>query len=115
MLGELGRPDFAAASDEIAGEARYQLGAARAAHAEIEAELVRREASLRRAEEAGRDFIREQDMRRAIRAAERSLRVAPPLGLPPAPPVQDAGADLAEHTRSVLDAYRELTAVLRPA
>jgi hypothetical protein len=114
LLAELGCPDFAAAPDETAGEVRYQLGAARTARAEIEAELVRREASLRRAEEAGRDFNREQDMRRAIRAAEHSLRTTQPPGLPPAPPVADAGADLAEHTRSVLDAYRELTAVLRP-
>ena len=113
VLGDLSRPDFATAADETAGEVRYQLGVARAARAGIEAELVGREASLRRAEEAGRDFIREQDMRRAVRAAEHSLRSTPPPGLPPAPPVPDAGADLAEHTRSVLDAYRELTAVLR--
>ena len=114
VLTELSRPDFAAAADETAGEVRYQLSAAKTARAEIEAELVRREASLRRAEEAGHDFIREQDMRRAIRAAEHSLRTTPPPGLPPTPPFPDAGADLAEHTRSVLDAYRELTAVLRP-
>lgn len=115
VLAELSRPGFAEAADETAGEVRYQLSAARSARAEIEAELVRREASLRRAEQAGRDFIREQDMRRAIRSAEHSLRATPPPGLPSMPAVSDAGADLADHTRSVLDAYRELTAVLRPA
>lgn len=114
VLADLSHPDFADAADETASEVHYQLSVARSAQAEINAAFVRREASLRRAEKAGRDFIREQEMRRAIQSAEHSLRATPLLGLPSAPLVPDAGADLAEQTRSVLDAYRELTAVLRP-
>lgn len=114
-------------------EVRSQVSVAKAARARVAAELLRREASLRRAEQAGRDFIREQNMRQAVSAAERTLRSMPPGGLIPAavPPAllptdalavspaggpgavgPDAGADLADHTRSVLAAYRELTAGL---
>lgn len=112
VLAELNRPDFAtvSAADQTVRELRTQLRATRAALAQVEADLSHREASLRRAEEAGRHFIREQEMRQAIRAAENSLRDTPPPGLPPPP--QDAAADLAEHTQSVLTAYRELTAGL---
>ncbi|GIE93538.1 hypothetical protein [Paractinoplanes rishiriensis] len=112
VLTELSRPDFAAvpAADQTARELTAQLHATRAALSQVGADLARREASLRRTELAGRNFIREQDMRRAIRAAEDSLRAAPPPGLS-AEPV-DAAAELAEHTQSVLAAYRELTAGL---
>jgi hypothetical protein len=137
---------------------------AKAARARVEADFLRREASLRRTEDAGQDFIREQHMRQAIRAAEQTLRSAPPglstsfspsfsprdtssSGLSPTAPSSpglsstglsstapsspgfsdgvsgtstlgagltgpDAGADLADHTGSVLAAYRELTAGL---
>lgn len=113
VLADLSRPDFAAvsATDQTARELHAQLKATKAALSQIEVDLARREASLRRAEEAGRNFIRDQEMRQAIRAAEESLR-ASPLGLPTTP--ADPGADLAEHTHSVLAAYRELTAALRP-
>jgi hypothetical protein len=134
-------------------EVRSQVSAAKAARARVEAEFVRRETSLRRAEEAGRDFIREQHMRAAIRSANETLRSIPPgalhtAGLSPGDlssggllpgglsagglsagglsagglpgtsafgagaGALDAGADLADHTRSVLAAYRELTADL---
>jgi hypothetical protein len=115
VLAELSRPDFAGAppGDETARELRAHLTATKAALSDLEIELARREASLRRAEEAGRAFIREQEMRRAIRAAEESLRAVQRPELQPATP-PDAGAELAEQTQSVLAAYRELTADLRP-
>jgi len=118
--------DLAAASVEV----RAQVSAAKAARARVAAEFGRREASLRRAEDAGRDFIREQHMREAVRAAEQTLRTMPSGG--PAPIVLasdalavssvagprtatgDAAADLAEQTHAVLAAYRELTADLSP-
>jgi hypothetical protein len=111
VLAELSRPDFAAvsAADRTARELRAQAQATRAALTQVEADLARREASLRRAEEAGRHFIREQEMRQAIRAAEDSLRDTL-AGLPTTAP--DHAADLAEQTQSVLTAYRELTAGL---
>jgi hypothetical protein len=105
---------------EASVEVRAQVSAAKAARARVEAEFVRREAGLRRAEDAGRDFIREQQMRQAIRAADQTLRSVPPTGLP-SPDLSataaliagtaglDAGADLADHTGAVLAAYRELT------
>ncbi len=111
VLAGLSRPDFAArsASDETARELRAHLSATRTALTGVELELARREASLSRAEKAGHDFIREQEMRQAIRAAEESLRTSAHPELGPAR-VPDAGADLAEQTRAVVDAYRELTA-----
>jgi hypothetical protein len=134
---------------EASVELRSQVSVAKAARARVEAEFVRRETSLRRADEAGRDFIREQHMREAIRAAEQTIRSTPPGTLPPAVlssgdlsstalspaaspnglspnglsgmaaagagvPGLDAGADLADRTRSVLAAYRELTVGLTP-
>jgi hypothetical protein len=109
VLADLNHPDFAAvsATDRTRRELRSQQQATRVALAQLDAELSRREASLRRAEEAGRAFIRDQEMRRAIQAAEDSLRSAPPAGLSELAP--DPAADLAEQTRSVLAAYRELT------
>jgi hypothetical protein len=106
-LAELSRPDFAApaAEDPTTRELTAELTATKSALAEIDSELARREANLRRAEQAGRAFIRDQQMRRAIRSAEKSRRIA----LPAAP---DAAAELADRTRSVLTAYRELTADL---
>jgi hypothetical protein len=111
VLADLSRPDFAAvpAADQTARDLRAQVQATKAALAQVETDLTRREISLRRAEEAGRQFIRDQEMRRAIRAAEDSLRDTPPRGLPT--PL-DPAADLAEHTQSVLAAYRELTTAL---
>jgi hypothetical protein len=111
VLAELNRPDFAAAptTDQTARELRAQVQASRAALTRVGADLARREASLRRAEEAGRHFIREQEMRQAIRAAEDTLRDATP-GFPTS--TLDPAADLAEQTQSVLTAYRELTADL---
>jgi hypothetical protein len=109
VLAELSRPDFAAMSptDRTAHELAAHLQATKAALAQVEVDLARRDASLRRAELAGRNFIREQEMREAIRAAEASLRDTPP------PPL-DAATELAEHTQSVLSAYRELTAAFHP-
>ncbi len=119
VLAELSRPDFAAHSpgNETVRELRDHQRATKAALADLDIELARREASLSRAERAGHDFICEQEMREAIRTAEESLRTAhrPELGALPTP-APDAGADLAEHTRSVIDAYRELTTGLhRPS
>jgi hypothetical protein len=112
VLADLSRPEFAAVATtgQTARELHAHLKATRAALSRIEMDLSRREASLRRAREAGRDFIRDQDLRRAIRAADESLR-AGPEDFPGGP--ADPGADLAEHTQSVLAAYRELTAALR--
>ena len=110
VLADLTHPDFAAVSpaDRTVRDLRAQQQATRAALAELNADLSRRESSLRRAEEAGRAFIREQEMRRAIQAAEDSLRSAPP-----GTPAPDPAADLADRTKSVVTAYRELTAGLR--
>jgi hypothetical protein len=115
MLADLNRPDFtaSASAEDTALELTAQVRATKAVLAEVETDLARREASLRRAEAAGRDFIRDQDMRSAIRSAEASLRAGAPVDLPPAP-AHDAAADLADHTRSVLAAYHELTAALTP-
>lgn len=93
-----------------ARELRTQTQATKAALAQVRADLAAREASMRRAEEAGRQFIRDQEMRQAIRAAEDTLREAPPH----LPPPQDPATDLAERTQSVLAAYRELTAARHP-
>jgi hypothetical protein len=100
--------DPAAAS----AETRSQLSAARAARARVDAEFQRREAGLRRAEEAGRDFIREQQMREAVQAADQTLRSMPPTVLAGVGTALEPASDLAEHTQSVLAAYRELTAGL---
>jgi hypothetical protein len=93
-------------------ETRSQLSVARAARARVDAEFQRREAGLRRAEEAGRDFIREQQMREAVRAADQTLRAMPPAVLAGPGAALEPASDLAEHTHSVLAAYRELTAGL---
>ncbi|MCO8270979.1 hypothetical protein M1L60_10280 [Actinoplanes sp. TRM 88003] len=116
VLADLSRPDFAAqpASDATALELRSQLDATRQALAAVEADLAQRQSSLHRAEQAGQDFIREDEMRRAIREAKKTL------GTPDATPAlpaattapSDTAAELANQTRSVLDAYRELTAGL---
>jgi len=90
-------------------ETRSQLSAARAARARVDAEFQRREAGLRRAEEAGRDFIREQQMREAVQAADQTLRSMPPTVLVGPGTALEPASDLAEHTHSVLAAYRELT------
>jgi hypothetical protein len=101
-LTDLTRPDFATPPDETARELTAQVAAVRAALAESAIELGRREASLRRAEEAGRAFARDREMRRAIHAAEKSLQAGHPIA-------PDAAADLADRTGAVLTAYRELT------
>ncbi|WP_433296785.1 hypothetical protein ACQP2F_39295 [Actinoplanes sp. CA-030573] len=115
VLADLTRPDFAAVSpaDGTAERLRAHIRATKEALAALEVDLAAREASLRRAEEAGRTFIREQQMREAIKAAERSLNTAarPPFAAEAAP---DPAAELAEHTQVVLSAYRELTASLTP-
>jgi hypothetical protein len=117
VLADLSRPDFAAqpAADETALELRSQLEATQRALADLESDLAQRLASLRRAEQAGRDFIREDEMRRAIRQAKETLgspdpapTALPSTALTPA----DTAAELADQTRSVLAAYRELTAGL---
>ncbi|MFI6072996.1 hypothetical protein ACIA5C_15545 [Actinoplanes sp. NPDC051343] len=90
-------------------ETRSQLSAARAARARVDAEFQRREAGLRRAEEAGLDFIREQQMRKAVQAADQTLRSMPPTVLVGPGATLEPASDLAEHTHSVLAAYRELT------
>lgn len=110
VLSELSRPDFMIAdpADETAREVGVHRRAARAAIAATEAELVRREANLRRVEQAGRRLSRELEMRRAIRTAEESLRTAPNPDAP-GPSAVDPAAELAEQTQSVLAAYRELT------
>jgi hypothetical protein len=95
-------------------ETRSQLSAARAARARVDAEFQRREAALRRAEEAGRDFIREQQMREAVRAADHTLRSMPPAVFAGPGTSLEPASSLAEHTHSVLAAYRELTAGLTP-
>ncbi|WP_213005390.1 hypothetical protein [Paractinoplanes toevensis] len=111
VLADLTRPAFAglAPADGTAERLQAQIRATKEALSAIEIDLAAREASLRRAEEAGRTFIREREMRRAIQAAERSLgtRSEPPRATDPA-------ADLADQTQLVLTAYRELTAGLRP-
>ncbi|WP_433368765.1 hypothetical protein ACQPZX_42195 [Actinoplanes sp. CA-142083] len=115
VLAGLTRPDFATLSppDPIADKLQSQIRATKEALSAVEIDLAAREASLRRAEEAGRTFIREHELREAIRAAERSLGTQPN---PPLPTVStpDAAADLADHTSLVLAAYRELTTTLHP-
>ncbi len=112
VLVELSRPEFAQRSawDDTAREVEQQRRATRAALVELNEEVARRVTSIRKAEEAGEAFIREKEMRRVICQAEESLRrirdEAAPAVAPPPPP--DTGAELAEHTQSVLDAYREL-------
>ena len=113
VLVELSRPEFAqrSADDETAREVERQRQATRRALVALNEDVARRVTGIRRAEEAGLAFIREQQMRQAIHAAEESLRRlrehdAAAAALPPGP---DAAAELAEQTQSVLEAYRELT------
>ncbi|GIF18464.1 hypothetical protein BJ973_008578 [Actinoplanes tereljensis] len=111
VLADLTRPDFVGLSpaDGTAERLQAQIRATKQALSGVEIDLAGREASLRRAEEAGRTFIREREMRQAIQAAERSLGTQPEAARP-----ADPAADLAEQTQLVLSAYRELTAGLRP-
>ncbi|MBU2662289.1 hypothetical protein KOI35_02085 [Actinoplanes bogorensis] len=114
VLADLSRPDFVAQSpsDETALELRTQRQATERALATLELDLARRDSGLRRALQAGREFIREQQMREAIRAARESLGTDQPAVTNETP--SDAAAELADHTRTVLDAYRELTDGLHP-
>jgi hypothetical protein len=134
VLAQLTRPDFAALSpaDATAARLQTQVRATKEALSAVEIDLARREASLRRAEEAGRGFIREREMREAIRAAERSLASTADPALTstaadpalasaggPTPaftarPAPDPAAELAEQTQLVIAAYRELTTTLHP-
>jgi hypothetical protein len=112
VLVELSRPEFAQRSawDDTAREVEQHRRVTRAALVELNEEVARRVTSIRKAEEAGEAFIREKEMRRVIHDAEESLRrIRDEAGAAFAlPEPADAGADLAEHTQSVLDAYREL-------
>ncbi|MCY1145166.1 hypothetical protein OWR29_44805 [Actinoplanes sp. Pm04-4] len=112
VLAELSRPDFAAQSpsDETALELHNQRQATEQALTTLEADLSQRMSNLRRAEQAGQAFIREDEMRRAISQAKETLGSPDPT--PSALTPADPAADLANQTRSVLDAYRELTAGL---
>jgi hypothetical protein len=76
VLAQLSRPDFMARppADPTARELHAQLRATKAALADLDADLAHRRASLTGAAAAGREFIRDQEMRSAIRAAEESLR-----------------------------------------
>ncbi len=80
---------------------------ARSLLAALDADVERRVGNLRRAEQAGRGFLREREIRRTVREAARFLDDAPEHG---GPAVPDAGEDLAEQTATVLAAYHELTA-----
>jgi hypothetical protein len=133
-LVELSRPEFMQQSqgDLTAHEVDDHRRSTQMALVALNAEIGRRVTALERTEAAGRAFIRERAMRRAIHAAEESLRVisddspAVPgvpgvlgvLGAARIPGVsglgrQDAGAELAEQSHAVLDAYRELNARYR--
>jgi hypothetical protein len=117
VLVELSRPEFAqrSRSDETAREVEEHRQATRAALVTLNEEIARRVAGIERAEAAGWSFIREKEMRRAIHAAEESLRTVRPedSGVVAGAARVDAGAELAEHTQSVVEAYRELTARFR--
>lgn len=108
VLTDLDRPEYADLPADSAAirEFTEHRDNARRLLAAADAEIVRREQSLFAAERAGRDFITEQELRRAVRDAARSLQ-----GLEPAAdePVPDSGGELAERTESVLAAYRQLT------
>jgi hypothetical protein len=117
ILVELSRPEFAqrSQSDETAREVEEHRRATRAALVMLNEEIARRVAGIERAEAAGWSFIREKEMRRAILAAEESLRGVrtEDSGVLAGVTRADAGAELAEHTQSVVEAYRELTARFR--
>ena len=117
ILVELSRPEFAqrSQSDETAREVEEHRRATRAALVTLNEEIARRVAGIERAEAAGWSFIREKEMRRAILAAEESLRGvrAEDSAVVAGVARVDAGAELAEHTQSVVEAYRELTARFR--
>jgi hypothetical protein len=117
VLVELSRPEFAqrSRSDETAREVEEHRRATRAALVALNEEIARRVGGIERAEAAGWSFIREKEMRRAIHAAEESLRSVRPedTGVVAGAARADAGAELAEHTQSVVEAYRELTARFR--
>jgi len=115
VLLELSRPEFAqrSLSDETAREVEEHRRATREALVALNEEVVRRVRSIERAEAAGWSFIREKEMRRAIEAAEQSLRSVRDDSALEGPVKPDAGAELAEHTHSVVEAYRELTSRFR--
>ena len=118
LLADLDRPDFDTVpdADDTVRELRGHRDAARAALRTIDEEIARRETSLANAEQAGRGFIREQEMREAIRAAQESLHgtLAAPSDVTSVAQRADAGAELAEQTRTVLSAYRELSTDFGP-
>lgn len=107
VLTGLDRPEYAGLPADSAAVREFteHRDNARRLLASADAEIIRREESLFAAERAGRDFITEQEMRRAVRDAARSLQ-----GLAPASDerVPDSGGELAERTETVLAAYREL-------
>jgi hypothetical protein len=117
VLVELSRPEFAqrSVSDETAREVEEHRRATRAALVTLNEEVARRVAGIERASVAGWGFIREKEMRQAIRAAEESLRAVRDDDVTVSGGVArlDAGHELAEHTQSVVDAYRELTSRFR--
>jgi hypothetical protein len=117
VLVELSRPEFAqrSRSDETAREVEEHRQATRAALVTLNEEIARRVAGIERAEAAGWSFIREKEMRRAIDAAEESLRNVrvEDTGVVTGTARADAGAELAERTQSVVEAYRELTVRFR--
>jgi hypothetical protein len=119
VLVELSRPEFAQRSrtDDTAREVEEHRRATREALVTLNEEIARRVGGIQRAEAAGWTFIREKEMRRAIRAAEESLRNVRDEDAAAATVTEvarpDAGAELAEHTQSVVEAYRELTTRFR--
>jgi hypothetical protein len=116
VLVELSRPDFTqrSFSDETAMEVEDHRRATQRALVALNEEITRRVAGIERAEAAGDSFVREKSMRRAIHAAEESLRgVREEDAMAAGVPRPDAGTELAEHTQSVLEAYQELTARFR--
>ncbi|XVV09185.1 hypothetical protein ACQP2X_30605 [Actinoplanes sp. CA-131856] len=85
-----------------------QLAEARGRLRRLDDEVTSRIAALETAESAGRGLVREMRLIEAMREAARSL------GEQPAAPAVDPGAELAERTTAVIDAYRELSPDFRP-
>jgi hypothetical protein len=95
-------------ADAVSHNLAGQLTTARERLRRIDDEMTSRMTALEAAESAGRRFVRE------IRLIQTLRETAQSLSTEPAEPMTDTGAELAERTTAVIDAYRELSPDFNP-
>jgi hypothetical protein len=96
-------------ADAVSRELGDQVAKARERLRRLELEVASRMAALETVEAAGRRFVREQRLIQTLRETGQFLNTQV------AEPPTDAGAELAERTTAVLEAYRELSQDLHRA